>query len=262
MKPSRLWASAVTLQAVVLVLSPTLLRDDDWPMFGRDHSRNAVSREKNAPVRWQIEERDNGHLTRPAWNSPWQAELGFSPSANPVVSGGLVWIGTNNFKPRDPKVKEDASVLMCFRARDGQFLWQYVSSRLPHGRSVDWPHTPINCSPLVEGDRLYFVTNRGEIVCLDIGPLRRGDGEPRTVWKLDMIKELGVYPATHVMAIGLTCSIGSSYRDRIYVTTGNGRDWEGDILPAPHAPSLLCLDKHSGKVLWQDNSPGKNILHG
>lgn len=28
------------------------------------------------------------------------------------------------------------------------------------------------------------------------------------------------------------------------------------------APSLICLNKNTGKIVWQDNSPGKNILHG
>jgi outer membrane protein assembly factor BamB len=229
-------------------------------MFGRNGSRNAVSREKKVPVRWQIEERDNGRLTQPAWNVLWQADLGSSCFASPVVSGGLVWVGTNNSKPRDPKAKDDAAVLMCFRARDGKFLWQYVSPRLSPDRNLDWPYLPINCAPLVEGDRLYFVTNRCETVCLDISPLQR-DEEPRTVWKLDMHKDLGVIPATHPMALGFSCSIGASYRDRIYVTTGNGRNWEGELL-APHAPSVVCLDKNSGKMLWKDNSPGKNIVGG
>src|SRR5262249_26338412 len=47
-----------------------------------------------------------------------------------------------------------------------------------------------------------------------------------------------------------------------YVITGNGVD-EGHVnVPAPHAPSLVCFDKDTGKVVWQDNSPGKNILEG
>src|SRR5262249_25549064 len=27
------------------------------------------------------------------------------------------------------------------------------------------------------------------------------------------------------------------------------------------APSLVCFDKKTGKALWQDNSPGKDIMH-
>ncbi len=37
---------------------------------------------------------------------------------------------------------------------------------------------------------------------------------------------------------------------------------EKRIVPAPEAPSLICMDKGTGKVIWQDNSPGKDILEG
>src|SRR5262249_12056312 len=230
-------------------------------MFGRDKTRNAMSLERNPPIRWQLEERENGFLVQPAWNIKWQAQLGSSSFASPVVAGGLVWVGTNNHHPRDPKVKGDAAVLMCFRESDGKFLWQYVSLRLG-ARYQDWPYTDINCAPLVEGDRLWFTTNRCEVVCLDIGPLLQGKGEPRRLWKLDMRNELGVVPVGAPMGIGFTCSVGASYKGRIYVTTGNGVDEGGINVPAPKAPSLLCLDKTTGKVLWTDNSPGKNILLG
>ena len=49
MKPSRLWASAAPLLAAFLLLAPPLLRGDDWPMFGHNGSRNAVSSEKKVP---------------------------------------------------------------------------------------------------------------------------------------------------------------------------------------------------------------------
>jgi hypothetical protein len=50
--------------------------------------------------------------------------------------------------------------------------------------------------------------------------------------------------------------------DRLFLVTSNGVDESHINLPKPAAPSFLCLDKHTGKVLWSDNSPGKNILHG
>ena len=50
--------------------------------------------------------------------------------------------------------------------------------------------------------------------------------------------------------------------DLLFVNTSNGVD-EGHInLPAPAAPSFVCLDKNTGKVMWTDNSPGTNVLHG
>ena len=45
----------------------------------------------------------------------------------------------------------------------------------------------------------------------------RGQPRPREVWKLDMIKELGVFPCGSKMALCHFCSI-ASYRDLIYVS--------------------------------------------
>jgi outer membrane protein assembly factor BamB len=251
---------SLTALVGLLLLGMTPAPADDWPMLGRNNSRNAVSAEKNLPTRWQVEQRENGFIVQPGWNVKWEAELGSGNFASPIVSGGLVWVGTNNAKPRDPKVSGDAAVLMCFRESDGKFLWQYVSPRLPN-RWQDWEYAGINCSPMVEGDRLWFTTNRCEVICLDIGPLRTGKGEPRQVWKLDMREELGVWPRGQGMGPGYTCSIAAPYKGRIYVTTGNGVGEDLATVPAPQAPSLVCLDKDTGKVLWSDNSPGANILN-
>ena len=56
--------------------SPTCIADD-WPMYGHDRTRNAVSLEKNPPLDWQIEIRDEaGKITAPAKNIKWKADLG------------------------------------------------------------------------------------------------------------------------------------------------------------------------------------------
>src|SRR6185503_4679315 len=98
----------------------------DWPMFGRDQTRNAVSPEKNPPVSWMVEVDPQGQpLPGRGQNVKWIARLGDLSFGAPVVANGYVWIGTNNEQPRDPAVKEDAAVLMCFRESDGEFVWQY-----------------------------------------------------------------------------------------------------------------------------------------
>ena len=48
----------------------------------------------------------------------------------------------------------------------------------------------------------------------------------------------------------------------MFVGTSNGRDSADEKVPAPKAPSFLAVNKRTGKVLWQDNSPGEGILHG
>src|SRR5436309_3152149 len=83
---------------------------------------------------------------------------------------------------------------------------------------------------------------------------QRDEGMPRELWKLDMRKDLGVYPSWDAMGWGKTCSIGLPYEDFIYVQTGNGGPEDFRVV-APKAPSLVCLDKRTGKLIWSDNSP-------
>ncbi len=233
----------------------------DWPMMGRDASRNAVSPEKNPPLSWQIEVlHDTGRVMKAAVNVKWQAQLGSISRGGPVVANGLVWVGTNNQHPRDPKNKGDAAVLMCFRESDGKFLYQYVSPRLKEDLFQDWPIGSMS-SPLIEGDRLWLVTNRCETICLDIGPLQRGKGEPKIVWAVDMRKELGVHPRSSGMGLLANAAVGPVFKEFIYVNTSNGKGEDNQTLHAD-APSLVCLNKNTGKVVWKDNSPGKNVMLG
>ncbi|HUG93262.1 MAG TPA: PQQ-binding-like beta-propeller repeat protein, partial [Planctomycetaceae bacterium] len=256
------------LTAVLLGGNVSVLPADDWPMLGRDATRNPVSLEKNPPLSWQIEgaptKSENGRpigRTTESKNVKWSAPLGSNSYGDPVVADGLVWVGTNNDSLKPGEERIDAAVLMCFRETDGELLYRYVSPRLPQGRVHDWPYGSLACSPLIEGDRMWFTTNRAEVVCLDIGPLHRGEGEPKAVWKLDMMEQLGVFPRGSIMNIARFCS-PAAYKDWIYVITGNGVDESGIEVPRPDAPSLVCLEKATGRVVWTDNSPGENILHG
>ncbi|WP_298859464.1 PQQ-binding-like beta-propeller repeat protein [uncultured Gimesia sp.] len=227
----------------------------DWVMRGRDHTRNPVSPDKNAPTDWKIGSTFNKQRPK---NVLWSVKLGTVSCGDPVIANGLVWVGTNNDHPRDPKNSGNASVLMCFRERDGKFLYQYVSPRLVERSRLDWSSTSLASSPLVEGDRLWFCNNRCETICLDIGPLHRATGQPRVLWKVDMRRELGVVPCGVMIGSNANhCSI-AAYKDLIYVNTTNSS--HAGKVPAPDAPSLVCFQKKTGKVVWKDNSPGENIL--
>ena len=140
-----------------------------------------------------------------------------------------MWVGINNTGAGNDAV--DASVLACFRESDGQPLYRFVSPRLPHGRNHDWPLAAMSCSPLVEGERMWLATNRAEVICFDIGPLVKGEPQP-PLWKVDMMGDLGVRPSGSRMGLCHTCSI-ASYRDWIYVITGNGIDESNTKITAP-----------------------------
>lgn len=245
---------------------------DEWPQFGGSSRRNNVRVGQNLPENWnpgEIDEKTGRWKPGSGRNIRWVAKLGTSGYASPVVASGKVFIGTNNAGGRLARVPAtiDLGCLLCFRAKDGEFLWQYSAEKLPTGRINDWPLVGICSAPLVEGQRVWLVTNRCEVVCLDTegysddendGPTLENEqpGEADLVWRFDMRERLGVRP--HNMS---NCSVTSA-GPLLFVCTSNGVDEGHANLPAPHAPSFLCLDKHTGEVVWHDNSPGENILHG
>lgn len=243
-----------------LALASVAVTGADWKMGGRAPDRNPVSPEKNAPVDWHV-----GDEQTPSKNIRWSARVGTHAIGGPVVAGGLVWVGTNNEKPLDPTVAGDRGVLGCFRESDGKFLYQYTSPRLELGRTADWPYGGSSGSPVVEGDRLWFITNRRDVVCLDTTPVSRGQGPAKVLWKHDLVKELGVYPNAPMLASHNNLGSPAIYQDWLYVPTGNGVgvDHPGATrVRAPEAPSLVCFHKTSGKVVWKDNSPGKEVYGG
>jgi outer membrane protein assembly factor BamB len=255
----RATTSLVTLAAVALVTQHG--RGDDWPMWGGAPQRNmANSVEKGIPASWDIE---TGR------NVKWAAQLGSQSYGNPVVADGKVFVGTNNQAGRQPKAKGDKGVVMCFAEKDGKFLWQATHDKLAAGRVNDWPQQGICSSPCVDGKRVYYTSNRCELVCADTegfhdgkndGPLTaetltgKIDGDFR--WKLDMIKELGVFP--HNMSSSSPTIDG----DLVFAVTGNGVDEGHKVIPSPSAPSFIAVNKYTGQVVWQRNDPGEGILHG
>ena len=216
-------------------------RAADWIMYGGTPSRNMVNTVvKGLPTEWDLAKKTNIR---------WEVDLGSKAYGGPVIADGKVFVGTNNQKPRNPKDVDpttgrpiDLGVLMCFEEATGKFLWQITFPKLAAGRVVDWPLEGICSTPYIEGDKLYFVSNRCEVICA-----ATKDGSIH--WKLDMIKSLGVFP--HNLSVCSPLVVG----DDLFIITSNGVD-EGHInVPAPKAPSFIRVEKKTGKVLWGDNDP-------
>ena len=234
----------------------------DWPQWGGSFHRNNTPEGENIPTEWNLETGEN---------VVWTASLGSQTYGNPVVANGKVFVGTNNnygYLKRYPK-NVDLGCLVCFDEKTGKFLWQASSPKLPTGRVHDWPQQGICSTVYCEGDKVWYVSSRGEVMCLDVegfhdgvnnGPFKAEANENKDeadiIWRLDMMGELGV--SQHNMcSCSLTC-VG----DLCFVNTSNGVDESHINIPAPKAPSFICIDKNNGKVLWTDGSPGVNILHG
>ncbi|XZE54309.1 PQQ-binding-like beta-propeller repeat protein [Planctomycetaceae bacterium SH139] len=347
----------------------------DWPQWGGTSLRNNTPNVKDLPESWNVgkfDRRTGEWDSSKAENIKWIADLGSQTYGNPVIADGRVYVGTNNgagHLARYPN-QTDLGCLLCFDEETGELLWQHSSEKLITGRVHDWPLQGICCAPLIEGERLWFVTSRGEVRCLDTkgyydgvddgevknevgrvldiavpskpntddedtlaafeaemkayqaalagldeGELTEGvkqqlaergfvieggvkvnavtagkkwsvtamvDGVERkmnvmvagprisffkiitpadkqeadTLWVFNMMDSLGV--SQHNMA---SCSV-TSYGDLLFVNTSNGLDETHINLPAPDAPSFICMDKNTGEVLWTNAAPGTNILHG
>jgi outer membrane protein assembly factor BamB len=244
-----------------LVGNAPLAGDKEWPMWGGTPSRNMVSAATGLPTSWDVKTKAN---------VKWMAELGSQTYGNPVVAGGKVFVGTNNELVRDPKQGGDRGVVMAFSQETGEFLWQITHEKLSAGRVNDWPFQGVASSPLVEGNRLYYVSNRGQLLCLDTEGFRDGnenDGpykdekftsekDADIVWIFDMIEEVGAFPHN------LSNSSPVSNGDLVYVMTSNGQDESHVNIPSPKAPALIAVNKQTGKLVWEDNSVFDKILHG
>jgi outer membrane protein assembly factor BamB len=181
-------------------------------------------------------------------------------------------VGTNNARPRNKRDVDkagdplDRGVLMCFDEKTGKFLWQAVHDKLESGAVNDWPMQGIASTPAVDGTRVYYVSNRAEVVCADArgffdgnqgfrGEKYQDDTDADILWSFDMIRELKVFP--HNLAACSPLVVG----DAVFVVTGNGVDESHVNIPSPDAPSFIALDKNTGRLLWKDSSPGKKLMH-
>ena len=219
-----------------------------------------VSNEKNIPGEWDV---------KGGKNILWSAPLGSQTYGNPVVADGKVFVGTNNDGHFRSGIKGDKGVVLCFEEKSGKLLWQATHDKLPTGRVNDWPEQGICSTACVDGERVYYVSNRCELVCADVNGFRDGknDGavtdekyhdrmDADIVWSLDMIEELGSFP--HNLATSSPVVAG----DLVFVITSNGVD-EGHLnLPVPDAPAFIAVNKKTGEIVWDNDAPGVKILHG
>ena len=231
-----------------------------------------ISAEKNLPATFDLSAGKNVR---------WAADIGGRTYSTPIIASGKVLIGTNNERPRDPRRKGDLGVLMCFNEADGKFAWQLVVPKLLSDRYLDWPKVGICSVPTVDRDRVYVVTNRAEVVCLDINglangndgpfkdeakfmtqgdatPLKLGKTDADIIWRVDMRTAAGIRMWPHDSVSVSIMVIG----DHLYLNTSNGKDNSHKKIRRPDAPSLIVLDKATGQLIAADTERiGPRIFH-
>ncbi len=277
----------------------------DSPQWGEAWSRNlAVDNVGTLPADFDPE---TGRNLR------WSFETGGCTYSTAIVAAGRVFIGTNNDRQLDPRITGDRSVLLCLDEATGQFLWQHVTPKIPNRPLKDCPYVGWCSPPVIEileseksdklgkssnsgrlsspnedktdedktnesasqrvSGRVYVVTSRDEVVCLDLAgqsngndgvftdeaALRTPHGEDvvplgpldsDVLWVTNLETTAGVRVHQHDAAHGVPMILG----DYLYVNTSNGVGDTHRDLPEGDAPSLVVLEKSTGRVVAAERS--------
>lgn len=216
-------------------------------------------------VQPQLDAREETASFRLVWREPIGTASG---TPVPVVRRDLVLIGTNNDRPRLAEVKGKRGVVMAFRISTGAFLGQVTHQKLDH-RSIDL-NGSVLCRPCVDDDFAYYISNRGELVCLDLTAFEPKAKNSKVSWSLDFITKLNVFTRS-ASDVRNPLSSPIVFGDRVFAITGNGTRGgfaatalpKGvPFVPKPSAPSFVAVEIKTGKVAWSSAAPGKNLQYG
>jgi hypothetical protein len=173
---------------------------------------------------------------------------------------------------------------MCLDEKTGRMIWQLPVPRNMAGTVEPYHFNHWRCgicsTPAIDGDGkyIYIVSSAGEVLCVD----RRGQGDGNDgpfvdelkymqaasgyklgktdgdiVWRFDLIKEVDVVP--HDVCGSSPVVLG----DYVYACTSNGQDGRHRRVANPKAPSLVVLDKRTGKLAAVEGEKmGRRIVHG
>lgn len=202
----------VSLSLGLLLSSPGQAEAGDWPQW-RGIARDGRLRGESFPA------------SLPADLKPvWKKGIGPGFSSPVIAQGILVVLDEQNGK----------EVAHALRAADGTLLWEK-----PFAESFadEWGSGP-RSTPVIEGDRVYVQSCKGEFACLSMK-----DGA--VLWSKDFTKDYGV------VFVGTKVNEGAAVRrghngsavvvgDKIIVPVGS-----------TNGATLVCFEKKTGAESWK-----------
>lgn len=294
----------VLVAATLIAVSAPASRAADWPQWGGRNERNFVSDERGLPAGFSRGSGTNlaeGAAFEPPKNLRWTAPLGSMTYSTPAVSRGRIFIGSNDQRLQDDRIlRTSGGLMLCLDEKSGRVLWQLPMPKLKTANKLfnyDDLSLGVCSSPVVDGDRVFVVSSRGEVLCLDVRGQENGNDGPfkdegaylarRTelpdkpgrfpadrwptngppvelrptdgdiVWMYDFIRDLDVWPQDAV-----DCSVLVIGR-YVFVCVSNGVDRSHKTIPSPGAPDVIVLDRKTGRLLAvNDLAIGARIFHG
>jgi outer membrane protein assembly factor BamB len=113
----------------------------------------------------------------------WEVKLGTHQYSIPTIDRGRIYVAVNDgnvdrvgYKPTG------GGAVICFEQATGKMLWRFLSPRFMQGvvppNHFDQWACGVCSGPLVDGERVYVVGNRGEVLCLDREGQANGNDGP------------------------------------------------------------------------------------
>ena len=278
--PRRLLPLFLAAACAALALPPAAPAAD-WPEFFGGDARNPVSNERGLPTQFipgtiHLDNDTNAAALKTS-NLKWRVKLSTHAYSGPVIAGGKIFLGTSN--------TEKGGLVLALDEATGRELWRLYIPRFRTDLPLynyDNLDLGVCSTPTVEGNRLYLVSNRDEVLCLDTEGQANGNDGPfqdeakfvvesnqppaadlakigDIVWRFDMLTEKNV-EAWVQDASSCSVIVRGNY---VYVNPSNGVDKSHKNVPRPHAPSIIVLDKRTGKLVARDyEEVGTRLFHG
>ena len=198
----------------VIIFLACPLRAEDWTQW-RGPTRNGhVSPSTRVPTSLPVDPK-----------VIWQLKVG-EGFASPVVAGGKVFYFDN---------QQGHETLHAIDTADHRELWRAVVDDT--FQDEQGPPGP-RCTPMVDGDRVYAQSGKGELQCL-----RVADG--KMIWRINFLKDFGA------SFLGEDSKVpGASEHG---YTAAPVIDGERVIacVGGTNSAGVVCFDKRTGKIIWK-----------
>ena len=222
--------SMVRISFCIVLLIGSAVCGEEWPQF-RGPTGLGYSQEKNLPIEWGGADQKNV-----LWKSPLIGE----GHASPIVWGDRVFVCTARW---DESVTDRAKVIpehhvLCYRATDGQQLWDAVVAPGPWLRT-DFRSGPgggyAAPTPATDGKLVYVVFGSSVIAAINF------DG--KLVWRHE------IKPYTFDVTIGSSPLL---FQDTVLMLCAMANKSDSKI---------IAYNKSDGSVKWETPLPRTGFAH-
>lgn len=201
-----------------------------WPQF-RGPTGLGYTTETNLPVKWGGPSNENVR---------WKSPLVGQGHASPIVENGCVIVCTAHWPPevtaREMVMPEHH--VLCFRAEDGQLLWD---TQVPPGPWLrkDFRSGPgggyAASTPATDGKLIFCVFGSSVVAALDYSG--------RMFWRKEIV------PSTFDVTVGSSPVL---YRDTVILLCAMAKSSDSRV---------VALDRATGEVRWEQKFPDMGFGH-